>query len=151
MLASGDFLTPHLNGSRYFEKPPLLYWAVAGPLAILGENPFAARLPPRLATLGTTALLALGAAGSLVPGSPASAGPGAGAWSALVYLSSALSFALGRINILDGLLAFTLTLSLFPSGISCAGERGANVRRVASSCLVFRWASRCWPRASSES
>jgi 4-amino-4-deoxy-L-arabinose transferase-like glycosyltransferase len=26
MLASGDFVTPHLNGVVYLEKPPLFYW-----------------------------------------------------------------------------------------------------------------------------
>ena len=26
MLESGDWLTPRLNGARYFDKPPLYYW-----------------------------------------------------------------------------------------------------------------------------
>ena len=29
MVASGDWVTPRLNGVPYFEKPPLMYWAVA--------------------------------------------------------------------------------------------------------------------------
>jgi 4-amino-4-deoxy-L-arabinose transferase-like glycosyltransferase len=29
MVASGDWLTPRLNGIKYFEKPALQYWATA--------------------------------------------------------------------------------------------------------------------------
>ena len=29
MLVSGDWVTPRLNGIKYFEKPPLQYWATA--------------------------------------------------------------------------------------------------------------------------
>ena len=30
MLESGNWVIPHLNGVPYIEKPPLLYWLVAG-------------------------------------------------------------------------------------------------------------------------
>ena len=29
MAVSGDWVTPRLNGLKYFEKPPLQYWATA--------------------------------------------------------------------------------------------------------------------------
>ena len=29
MVLSGDWLTPHLNGTRYLDKPPLFYWLIA--------------------------------------------------------------------------------------------------------------------------
>src|SRR5438093_10424560 len=29
MLASGDYVTLHVNGTRYLDKPPLPYWIVA--------------------------------------------------------------------------------------------------------------------------
>ena len=29
MALSGDWVTPRLNGIKYFEKPPLQYWATA--------------------------------------------------------------------------------------------------------------------------
>jgi 4-amino-4-deoxy-L-arabinose transferase-like glycosyltransferase len=57
MLASGDWLTPRLNGLLYFEKPPLQYWASAASFAVFGHGEFAARLWPGLA--GALAVLAL--------------------------------------------------------------------------------------------
>lgn len=44
----GDWLTPHLNGLRYFEKPPLQYWMSAFFFKILGFSDFTARLWPAL-------------------------------------------------------------------------------------------------------
>jgi len=29
MAVTGDWITPRLNGIKYFEKPPLQYWATA--------------------------------------------------------------------------------------------------------------------------
>ena len=49
MLASGDWLTPHLNGVLYFEKPPLQYWLSALSMKVFGLNATAARLPLALA------------------------------------------------------------------------------------------------------
>jgi 4-amino-4-deoxy-L-arabinose transferase-like glycosyltransferase len=44
MLASGQYIIPHLNGVPYIEKPPLLYWLTALSMALLGPTPAAARL-----------------------------------------------------------------------------------------------------------
>ncbi len=43
MAASGDWVTPRLNGLKYFEKPPLQYWASAVSFRLFGENEYAAR------------------------------------------------------------------------------------------------------------
>ena len=50
MLATGDWLTPHLNGVLYFEKPPLQYWLSAISMKLFGLNGAAARLPLALAS-----------------------------------------------------------------------------------------------------
>ncbi len=48
MLRTGDWITPHLNGSPYLNKPPLLYWSVALSNALLGINEWGSRLPGAL-------------------------------------------------------------------------------------------------------
>lgn len=45
MLVSGDYVTLHINGVRYLEKAPLLYWTVAFSFRIFGVNEFATRFP----------------------------------------------------------------------------------------------------------
>lgn len=44
MLLRGDWITPHLNYVKYFEKPPLLYWLVALTYSVFGFSELAARL-----------------------------------------------------------------------------------------------------------
>lgn len=54
MLRRGDWVTPTLNGAPYLNKPPLLYWLVAGSYRLFGVTEWAARLPLALAGwLGT--------------------------------------------------------------------------------------------------
>ena len=49
MVWRNDWVTPHLNGSPYLNKPPLLYWLIALSTKIFGSTEFAARLPIGLA------------------------------------------------------------------------------------------------------
>lgn len=51
MVEQGDWLVPHLNYVRYFEKPPLLYWATAVSYKVLGVNEWSFRLPNALFAL----------------------------------------------------------------------------------------------------
>jgi 4-amino-4-deoxy-L-arabinose transferase-like glycosyltransferase len=44
MVASGDWLTPRLNGFKYFEKPPLQYWATAAAYKLFGVGDWQTRL-----------------------------------------------------------------------------------------------------------
>src|SRR3954462_9665789 len=62
MAASGDWVTPRLDGIKYFEKPPLQYWATAAAFELLGENEVAARLYVWLAALATLLLVGYTAA-----------------------------------------------------------------------------------------
>ena len=51
MLTTGDWVTLHVNGIRYLEKPPLPYWLVATSFRLFGFNTFAVHLPLALAVL----------------------------------------------------------------------------------------------------
>lgn len=49
MVESGDYTVPRLNDVRYFEKPPLLYWAAALSYKIFGVCEWSFRFPNALA------------------------------------------------------------------------------------------------------
>lgn len=51
MVVTGDFITPRLNGVKYFEKPPLFYWAQASAIKTIGLNEWSLRLWPALFAL----------------------------------------------------------------------------------------------------
>jgi 4-amino-4-deoxy-L-arabinose transferase-like glycosyltransferase len=54
MLQRHDFVTPTIDGIRFFDKPPLMYWMAAGSMHLFGIHDWAARLP---LALGVLALL----------------------------------------------------------------------------------------------
>src|SRR3990172_12963933 len=54
----GDWVTPHFNGVRYFDKPPLLYWLQAAAFRVVGPSEWAARFWSALAALGVALLTA---------------------------------------------------------------------------------------------
>lgn len=51
MYVTHDFVTLKINGNRYLEKAPLLYWAVAASYAVFGVNEFGAHFPVALSML----------------------------------------------------------------------------------------------------
>lgn len=51
MVVSGDWVTPRLNDLKYFEKPPLQYWATATIFQVAGQSTFTARLYTALCAL----------------------------------------------------------------------------------------------------
>jgi 4-amino-4-deoxy-L-arabinose transferase-like glycosyltransferase len=58
MLRFGDWITPHVNGVRYFDKPPVLHWLMAGSFRIAGVGEAAARVWSALAAVGIAAVTA---------------------------------------------------------------------------------------------
>ncbi len=51
MSVTHDYVTLKVNGNRYLEKAPLMYWLVAFSYSVFGINEFATRLPTILAML----------------------------------------------------------------------------------------------------
>jgi len=51
MLTSGDWVTASLDGVKYLEKAPLIYWAMAGCYKIFGVHDWAARIPVALSAI----------------------------------------------------------------------------------------------------
>ncbi|HSE05259.1 MAG TPA: glycosyltransferase family 39 protein [Methylomirabilota bacterium] len=87
-MLHGSWLTLRLNGVRYFDKPPLLYWLTAASFSLFGLTEGAARLAPLLG-----ALLAVAATGLL---GARLLGPAGGVLAGLALLSCALFAAFAR-------------------------------------------------------
>jgi 4-amino-4-deoxy-L-arabinose transferase-like glycosyltransferase len=104
MLASGDWVTPRLNDLKYFEKPPLQYWATALALAAFGRDEWSARLWP--AVSGFCCVLLVAFAGNRV------GPPGSGFIAGLVLASCIGFFMAGQYLTLDMGLAFFLCAAL---------------------------------------
>ncbi len=105
MLAAGELVTPRLDGVQYFEKPPLMYWAVAACLTALGPGEWSARAAAALFALGG-ALLVYAAGRRLY-------GRSAGMMAAAVLGTSLLYFALARILTLDMAVSALMSATLF--------------------------------------
>jgi 4-amino-4-deoxy-L-arabinose transferase-like glycosyltransferase len=73
MLQRHDFVTPTIDGVRFFDKPPLLYWMAAGSMHLFGVHDWAARLPLALGVLAL--LLAVYALGLRFYGTSSLASP----------------------------------------------------------------------------
>jgi 4-amino-4-deoxy-L-arabinose transferase-like glycosyltransferase len=87
-MRGGSLVIPRLNGVRYFDKPPLLYWLTAASFRQWGLTERAARLAPLLGALLAVAGTAL-LGGRLL-------GPGAGLLAGAALLSCALFAAFAR-------------------------------------------------------
>lgn len=104
MLVSGDWVTPRLNGIKYFEKPPLQYWMTASAYRVFGHNEFAARWWAGLC--GFAGILLTGFTGTRL------FGRAAGHMAAVITASSALYMTISHVNTLDMGLTFFLQLSM---------------------------------------
>ncbi len=105
MLASGDWLTPRLNGDLHLSKPPFAYWMIAAGLKLLGPNEWGARFFHGLAT-ALTALLVGGLGAALWD-------EAAGLLAGFMYAAALAPFAAGQLITTDVPLAFWETLAMW--------------------------------------
>jgi len=89
IVATGDWVTMHLDGIDYFAKPPLQFWATAATFQLFGEGNATARLS--VALFGFAGVLWTGFVGRRL------FGPEVGFNAAAVLLSSLLYAALGHV------------------------------------------------------
>ncbi|MDR2674660.1 MAG: glycosyltransferase family 39 protein [Opitutaceae bacterium] len=132
MAASGDFVTPRLNGVKYFEKPPLLYWLSAATFRVAGVNEFTARFWNALFALG--GVLATYAAARVLYGRRA------GWWAAVVLATSLLYFGLSQMVLLDMALAAAMAGALFAFLLAVRRRRGgarAGLFMVFYACMAL--------------
>lgn len=106
MLATGDWVTPRLNGIPYFEKPPLQYWATAVVFAVAGEDEWTARLAPAVA--GFLAVLAVWATAARLFSRRAG-------WMAAAVLASSVGYFLA-----NQFLTLDVTLAALLTGALCS-------------------------------
>lgn len=111
ILATGDWLTPHLNGVQYFEKPPLFYWIQAVFLSIgdlFANGGVAGEFWGRIAT---ALLVALTCCVTYAVGR-ISYNRRAGVLASLALATSILGYGLSRISMLDAPVSLFLTCTI---------------------------------------
>jgi 4-amino-4-deoxy-L-arabinose transferase-like glycosyltransferase len=126
MLVRSDYVTLHVNGIRYLEKAPLMYWLVAFSFRVFGAGDFAVRFPTLLAMV-LSAWLALRWASRAF-------GERAGVYGVLFLASTIGVYLFTRILIPEAILSLLIAASLYffltaglqaSSGQHQAGNGGA--------------------------
>lgn len=121
MLASGDWVTPRFDGLKYFEKPPLQYWATAAVYAVAGVSEWSSRL--------WSAALAFACLGLVFAWTGRLYGLEAGLASLTALAVSPYFGIVGHLNLLDAGLTFWLSCAVFAftlaqtSAVKSASER----------------------------
>jgi 4-amino-4-deoxy-L-arabinose transferase-like glycosyltransferase len=128
MALTGDWVTPRLDGIKYFEKPPLQYWATAASFELLGTSEPTARLYTFLC--GFLTLLVTGYTAWRLMGAEA------GLASMLALVASPYFMGLGGIITLD------MGLTLWTTTTVCAFLIAEDTRTAPASRT--RWLALAW-------
>jgi 4-amino-4-deoxy-L-arabinose transferase-like glycosyltransferase len=129
MLSTGDWVTPRLNGYKFFDKPPLQYWGAAISMAILGETNTAARL--WCAGTGFLGALWMGFVAYRLYGKPAAH------YTFLILVSSFLYFGIGHANVLDMGVSVFLSVAV---GAFALAQAERNTASKGQRWMLISWA-----------
>ena len=129
MVASGDWVTPRLNGLKYFEKPPLQYWTTAAAYEVFGEHQWTSRLWTALT--GFAGILLVWFAGLRLFGREAAN------YAAILLGSSMLYALMAHINTLDMGVTFFITLGI----VSLLLGQSQTDKNKQRNWMVLAWAS----------
>ena len=129
MVVSGDWVTPRLNDLKYFEKPPLQYWATATAYTLFGEHHWTSRLWTALT--GFAGILLVWFAGMRLFGREAAN------YAAILLGSSMLYVLMAHINTLDMGVTFFLTLGI--TGL-LLGQTQADAKKQRN-WMLLAWAA----------
>ena len=112
MMQRHDFVTPYINGIRFFDKPPLMYWMAAASMSVFHISAWAARLPLALAVLAL--LFSIYALGNRLFAaiSPAEARDRGGFYSAIAMATAIGPYLYTRFFIPDILIALWMALGI---------------------------------------
>ncbi len=114
MLELGDWITPHLNYVKYFEKPPLVYWLTALSFKVFGIHEWTARVWPAVFGLvGIVMAFVLGRAMFDV---------WTGCAAAALLAAAPFYFGLSQIVILDAPVSGLITVMLGCVWLAYSGE-----------------------------
>jgi 4-amino-4-deoxy-L-arabinose transferase-like glycosyltransferase len=105
MVASGDWVTPRLDGIALLEKPPLYYWPIALSYNTFGVHDWAARIPIALSAIGLALLTAAMGVWAF--------GKRAGFYAGLCMATCIGLFLFTRILIPDVMLTLTIALAMW--------------------------------------
>ena len=135
MLLRHDYVTPYIDGIRFFDKPPLMYWLAAGSMHLFGAYDWAARLPLALLTLAL--LLAVYALGLrlFAEASPVEHPDRGALYSSLALATCIGPFLYTRFFIPDILICLWMTLAVH--AFLVALDRIAAGRSALLPCLAF--------------
>lgn len=132
MVVTGDWLTPRLDGLKYFEKPPLQYWATAAAYTVFGEHEWTSRL--------WTVALAFACLPMVFLWTRRFHGLNA-ALAALVALCVSPYFGIiGHLNLLDAAFSFWLTGAVFAFALAQSSAVASQDER--------RWMLIAWAAAA---
>ena len=105
MLLNHNWVTLYVNGIRYLEKAPLMYWSVAASYKLFGVGEWQTRLPLALSVLGLGLCAYIFGRRFL--------NPEAGFYAALILITAPGIFVYTRFLIPDAIVAMWLTLGLY--------------------------------------